>query len=88
MSDRPFADEGEVRTSFEALRAQIADMDRRHSDDHRRIEAQTTKTNGRVSNLERQVGRLDQFKAAAQAVIALLVIQAGWAIAVYLKTGG
>lgn len=46
-----------------------------------RIEEQTTRTNGRVQSLE-------QFRFAAKAVIAVLVLQAGWAIAFILKAGG
>lgn len=46
-----------------------------------RIEEQTTRTNGRVQSLE-------QFRFAAKAVIAVLVIQAGWAVAFILDKGG
>lgn len=40
-SHRPYADEGEVETTFRALRTQLD-----------RIEAQVMKTNGRVQGLE------------------------------------
>lgn len=39
--ERPYADEGEVKTTFGEIRATLA-----------RIEAQTTMTNGRVNHLE------------------------------------
>lgn len=77
---RPFADEGEVIASLNAIRSQIAESDRRHTEDHARIEAQTTKTNGRVN-------RLEQWRYAAMAVISLLILEAGWAIAVILNMG-
>lgn len=41
MSERPYADEGEVIASFNGVREQL-----------NRIEDQVRKTNGRVSNLE------------------------------------
>lgn len=41
MSDRPFADEGEVIATFNAVREQL-----------NRIEEQVKKTNGRVRSLE------------------------------------
>lgn len=41
MSDRPYADEGEVIATFDAIRAQLT-----------RIETQVLKTNGRVTSLE------------------------------------
>ena len=46
-----------------------------------RIEEQTVRTNGRVQSLE-------QFRFAAKAVIAVLMIQAGWAIAFILNARG
>ena len=71
---RPFADEGEVIESLRGIRAQIASMDARQSAGLARVEEQTTKTNGRVNSLE-------QFRAQAMAVIALVILQTGWLIA-------
>lgn len=71
MTDhRPYADEGEVITTFAEIRATLA-----------RIEEQTVKTNGRVQKLE-------QFNVAVKAVLAVLVVEAGWAVAVILKMLG
>ena len=46
-----------------------------------RIEDQTTRTNGRVQSLE-------QFRFAAKAVIAVLILQAGWAVAFIMNAQG
>lgn len=67
MNERRFADEGEVVTTFADIRSTLA-----------RIEAQTTRTNGRVRELE-------QFRFAAKAVLTVLVIQGGWAVAFLLN---
>lgn len=83
MSDRPYADEGEVRTTFEAIRDQIGalagqlhEMDVRHTADHGRIEVQVKTTNGRVS-------RLEQYRTAAAAVVGLIVLEMGWILAIW-----
>jgi len=60
MSERPYADEGEVIATFTGIRAQLD-----------RIEAQVTKTNGRVSALE----RWRSFMTGAIIVIAILVTE-------------
>lgn len=60
---RPYADEGELTASLNAIRSQ---MDR--------IEAQTSKTNGRVT-------RLEAWRYAVMAVVGLLVLEVGWLIA-------
>ena len=46
-----------------------------------RIEEQTVRTNGRVQSLE-------QFRFAAKAVIAVLILQAGWAVAFIMNAQG
>lgn len=60
MAERPYADEGEVIATFAGIRAQLD-----------RIEAQVTKTNGRVSALE----RWRSFMTGAIIVIAILVTE-------------
>ena len=88
VTPRPHADEGEVITSLNAIREQMAADARRQNDfnvslkaDVAEVKAETKKTNGRVQSLE-------QFRFAAKAVIAVLVLQAGWAISVLLSLGG
>ena len=56
---RPFADEGELIASLDAIRAQMvsdarrqADFNARVSSDLHEIKEQTTKTNGRVTQIE------------------------------------
>lgn len=70
---RPYADEGELRATLDALRNQIAASDERHTADHNRIETQVLKTNGRVT-------RLEMWKYAVMAVVSLLVLEVGWLI--------
>ena len=61
---RPYADEGEVETTFREIRASLA-----------RIEAQTTKTNGRVKQLELRYA----FVSGAVAILGIVVASgAAW----------
>lgn len=62
--NRPYADEGEVQTTFNEIRATLA-----------RIEAQTTRTNGRVTRIELRMA----FMQGALALLGLIVASGvGW----------
>lgn len=65
---RPFADEGELQVSLNALRDQLASLDRRNTESMARIEAQTTKTNGRVTALEQEVTKFQLWKAEVRGI--------------------
>lgn len=74
MNDhRPYADEGEVKTTFNEFRNTLARIEATVAE----VKVQTMKTNGRVNGLE-------QFRAQTKAVAALVVLQLGWLIALGL----
>jgi hypothetical protein len=54
---RPYADAGELRVSLDAIRDQLA-----------RIEKQTIKTNGRVTALEAEIGQFDLWRAELKGI--------------------
>lgn len=64
---RRFADEGEMIATLNALRDQVAASDRRNTEGMARIEAQTSKTNGRVTKLELR----SSFLSGGLAILAL-----------------